>query len=189
MKDNKKYIILFVVLFILILGLGGYKLYYKVISKAECKTCLECKKCLINEETKILIKIEKDEIHEPLNITSVEIRENKDAYLNLSNDLANEYGKNYKILTNVTSAYVMNFANGGYRSIIFLKENGNLTAISAQGLIDGEIKFITNFGNIKNIVSIIQTFEPGDETGEGSYWSVTALDINGNKYLLDSYLE
>lgn len=129
-------------------------------------------------------RIDDVSINDKLGISSLRISNNGDAFLYLDNsDLISKYGRNYKVMSNVLTADVLEFGNGGFRSIIFIKEDGSLTAIDSSLLINNkEIKLIDYFGNIKNIIDIIQT-------SDSEQMTITAIDIYGNAYNLIDYLK
>lgn len=123
-------------------------------------------------------------INEKLCISTLTIDKDGNVKLGLENStLIEKYGRNYQVLTNVLIAGVFEYGNSGFRTILFIKEDGSLVAINGNELINNKtIKLITNLGNVNNIVSLVQT----DDNGS---MSIMAIDINGNTYDITQYLK
>lgn len=45
-----------------------------------------------------------------------------------------KYGESYKVTTNVIESYIVEWGNGGYGTVVFLKEDGTLEAIDIEAV-------------------------------------------------------
>ena len=140
-----------------------------------------------NKDTDIIIKeisnIDKDLTHElPLGIDSVKLMSSGKVILVVTSN-NNTPNEELTVSINVKNIYILPFGNGGYRSIIFLKNDGTVSIVNAEALIkDKKIEVLDNVGGYTNVVSIEQ-----EKDIDGSLINVVLE--SGEKYLLDSYIK
>lgn len=117
----------------------------------------------------------------PLGIDSVKLMNSGKVILVTSDDtIENE---EITISLDVKDIYIFNFGNGGYRSIILLKNDGTVSAINSSALIENkQIEVIDNLGNYTDVVSVKQ------EKDQESFL-IYAVQKNNNKLLLDGYIK
>lgn len=125
----------------------------------------------IDEANSVLVK---------LGISKLKVDNKGNVILSLTDEtLISKYGQEYKILSNVLTAGIYSVGNGGFRKIVFIREDGTLSAIDGLDVYENHrIDIIDNYGDVKNIVSVVQ-----NNTGYG--WNIMAIDINGNVYILN----
>lgn len=139
-----------------------------------------------NKDTDTIIKeinnIDKDLKYElPLGIDSVKLMSSGKVVLVTSNN--NIPNEELTVSLNVKDIYILPFGNGGYRSIIFLKNDGTVSIVNAEALIeDKKIEVIDNIGGYTNVVSIEQ-----EKDFDGSLINVVLE--SGEKFLLDGYIK
>ena len=87
------------------------------------------------------------------------------------------------VTTNARDIYVLPFGNGGYRSILFIKNNNTVSAVNASSLIQNKrVEIMNNLGGYTNVKSI--------ESETDNYASVINVVLDsGEKYLLDKYIK
>lgn len=195
MKVNSNLLsIIIIILLVVLIGMGGVLIYNNKNNnngnennKFEENRDVNIYKDFVNKfklnRGQNINRIDDVSINDELGIGSITINNNGDVELGLTDEsLSTKYGRNYKLMSNVLTADVLECGNGGFRSIIFIKEDGTLAAIDAFTLINNkEIKLITDFGNAKNIIDVIQT-------SEFNAMTIKAIDIYGNVYDLTNYL-
>lgn len=117
----------------------------------------------------------------PLGIDSVKLMSSGKVIL-LTNDelIPNE---EVTVSLDVKKIYIFPFGNGGYRSVLFLKNDGTISALSAKALIeDKRIEVLDNIGGYTNVVDLEQ-----QKDSSASYINVVLE--SGEKKLLDEYIE
>ena len=115
-----------------------------------------------------------------LGISRLKVDNKGNVILSLTDEtLISKYGQEYKILSDVLTAGIYSVGNGGFRKIVFIKEDGTLSAIDGYDIYENHrIDIIDNYGDVKNIVSVVQN--------TADYWrDIMAIDINGNVYILN----
>ena len=139
-----------------------------------------------NKNTDTIIKeindVDKNLQYElPLGIDSVKLMSSGKAILITSN--SNIPNEEVTVSLNVKDIYILPFGNGGYRSIIFLKNDGTVSIVNASALIENKkIEVLDNIGGYTNVVSIEQ-----EKDSSGSLINVVLE--SGEKYLLDGYIK
>ncbi len=87
------------------------------------------------------------------------------------------------VANDVRDVYIFPFGNGGYRSILFVKNDNTVSAVNASSLIESKrIELINNLGgytNVKTIESQIDNYAS----------SINVILDNGEKYSLDEYIK
>ena len=87
------------------------------------------------------------------------------------------------VTTNARDIYVLPFGNGGYRSILFVKNDNTVSAVNASSLIENKrIEVLDNLGGYTNVEYL--------ESQKDDYASsINVVLDNGEKYSLDEYLK
>ena len=213
-ENNNKYrmlIALVIVLFLIILGLGGYIVYDKVLSNnAESNTegnnatssttlySYDLTKRTTNQATRQgYIEILADTDGNAYLYTSGNLDYENDSQLKTnikklegqfemySPKGYNSYGstelKAYKLnVTNVLTTYYVHMGNGGFSYFVFVKENGKLSYLSYDKLINnGEIQ-LKDANNLENVVAVVE-----------NTYSMTpyAITSNGSEVSLYDYIK
>lgn len=97
-------------------------------------------------------------------------------------DLAANAGETVEVADDVSTMDIYQYGNGGYRVIIFVRNNGTVSAINPTVLIDEHrIEVLDNLGELTNIVAILE--EPAEDGSS----ILTAVDRDGNTTVLDQY--
>lgn len=97
-------------------------------------------------------------------------------------DLAANVGETVEVADDVSTMDIYQYGNGGYRVIIFVRNNGTVSAINPTVLIDEHrIEVLDNLGELTNIVAILE--EPAEDGSS----ILTAVDRDGNTTVLDQY--
>ncbi len=117
----------------------------------------------------------------PLGIDSVKLMSSGKAIVVTNNE--NTPNEELTVGINVKNIYMFPFGNGGYRSIMFLKNDGTVSALNASVLIENQkIEIMDNIGNYNNIEDI--------ESVQGSDASfIRAKTTSGEKIILDEYIK
>ena len=117
----------------------------------------------------------------PLGIDSVKLMSSGKAIL-VTND-ENTSNEELTVSLNVKDIYVFPFGNGGYRSIIFLKNDGTVSAVNASSLIENKkIEVMNNLGEYTNIAKI-------EQKKESDGFLIIAVTDTGEKLILDEYIK
>lgn len=117
----------------------------------------------------------------PLGIDSVKLMSSGKAILATNNE--NLPTEELTVSLNVKDIYILPFGNGGYRSIIFLKNDGTVSIVNASALIENKkIEVIDNVGEYTNIVRI-------EQQKETDGFLINAITESGEKLLLDGYIK
>lgn len=118
---------------------------------------------------------------EPLGIDSIKLMKNGKVTIT-PNDKNIAEGK-ITVISDVKDMYIFTYGNGGYRTILFIKNDGSISAINTTSLIENKkIEILNNLGNYTNIVSIKQ-----EKDQEGML--INAIDKSGKEYMLDGYIK
>lgn len=96
--------------------------------------------------------------------------------------LKEKVGAEVVLANDVLAADLFNYGNGGYRVILFVRQDGTLSAVNPNDLIMKQtINVMDNIGGLKNVVDV------SEETDE--YETViVATTQDGSKTVIDSYL-
>ena len=116
-------------------------------------------------------------------VESVELTLSGKAILHCTAEVGEVYGLTYEVETGVLQVFCCGYGNGGFGVIFFVMEDGTIKAIDPSAMIHRyKIQMITDFGEAKNIISIDRG-QDGEQAG-----LILATDIDGEVYVLDSYL-
>lgn len=202
MRKNKSkggLTILAIILCLLLLVLGGYIFYDKVLKenvstynyKLSKRTNLQAVRgeyieVLVDSEGNAYLytlgNVDSDNSSQiDLNIKKLESQfkvysPKGYTYFDGSNEL-----KAYKLnIKNILTSYYIHQGNGGFSYFVFLKENGELSYLSYDKLIyDGEIE-LKDIDNLDNVVSVV----------ENTYsMNPYAITSNGSEILLNDYIK
>lgn len=78
---------------------------------------------------------------------------------------------------------ILNYGNGGYRIVVFVRKDGTVSVIDPDILIqEHRIEIIDHLGDLTDIIGV---YEQDEEDGT----VIVAMDKNGDTVLLDPYLE
>ena len=117
----------------------------------------------------------------PLGVDSVKLMSSGKVILVTSNE--NTPNEELTVSLDVKDIYIFTFGNGGYRSILFLKNDGTVSAVNASALIESKkIEIMDNIGNYNNIEKIESVQGPDAS-------SIRAITTSGEKVLLDGYIK
>lgn len=133
-----------------------------------------------NEVKMSIEDIDKDEFFVPLGIDSIDVLNDGEVILHANGDLLARIKENYVAAMGVSEAFVLPYGNGGYRAVIFLMEDGTVSALSPETMIKRHgAQLKTNLGKLEKIKAI----EQGDDM------LLYAVDSKGEKHMLDEYLD
>ena len=119
----------------------------------------------------------------PLGLNAVLLTEDGDLCLETAEPLDSELGKYVMVAGGVKEVWLLPFGNGGYRTIIFLKDDDTVSAVSTTALLnDHVVEVLSNLGGYVGVETI-----ESKQADDAMY--VEAVMGNGNRYLLDPYLE
>lgn len=140
-----------------------------------------------NKEKDLIIKEIKDidtnlNYELPLGLDSVKLMSSGKAILVETNN-NNMPSEELTVSLNVKDIYIFPFGNGGYRSIIFLKNDGTISIVNSSALIENKrIEVLDNIGNYTNVISIKQEKDPSGTL-------INAVLESGEKLPIDGYLK
>ena len=116
-------------------------------------------------------------------INTVGLTPDGDVILRTEGDLAAAVGWQPTIASGVKDIYVIPFGNGGFYSILMLKEDGTVSAVNTAKLRDeNAIEIMDNLGGYQDVVTV-----EGETTIDAK--EINAVMSNGDKYPLDPYLK
>lgn len=119
----------------------------------------------------------------PLGLDSILLLEDGTMIIETDDALEDAVGEEVTIASDVQDVFVLPFGNGGYRSVLFIKADGSVSALSTDALInDHNIEVMDNLGGYTEVKSIESVQDPG-----GSL--VNVVLENGDTFLLDPYLK
>lgn len=117
----------------------------------------------------------------PLGIDSIKLMKSGKVILVTSNDTISK--EETTISLNVKDIYIFTFGNGGYRSVLLLKNDGTVSALNSSTLIENkQIEIIDNLGNLTNVTYIKQEKDMESRL-------IYAVLENGKEEMLDEYLK
>ena len=118
-----------------------------------------------------------------MDINTVGLTPEGDVILRTEGDLAAAVGWQPTIASGVKDIYVKPFGNGGFYSILMLKEDGTVSAVNTAKLRDENvIEIMDNLGGYQDVVTV-----EGETTVDANL--INAVMSNGDKYPLDPYLK
>lgn len=119
----------------------------------------------------------------PLGIDEILLYEDGDLTMELDDALEDALGEYVFVAEDVREVYLLPFGNGGYRTIVFIKEDGTVSAVNMTKLLTGqELEVMDRLGGYQDVVSIEGRQDP-------DAMLVEAVMENGDRYLLDPYLK
>ncbi len=192
MRKHKS--ILTIILCILLLVLGSYILYDKVLNNNIIRYSLANRTYLQAvrlEQAEVLVDIEgnaylymfddEDNLQVKNNIKKIENKYKTYNPKGYNNTLGEDKLEAYKLdIENVLTVYYVHIGNGGFSYFIFIKENGQVSYLSYDKLIyDGEI-YLKDIDDLENVISIV------DNTYSMKPYAVTS---DGNEVLLSDYIK
>jgi hypothetical protein len=118
-----------------------------------------------------------------MDINTVGLTPEGDVILKTEGDLAAAVGWQPTIASGVKDIYAKPFGNGGFYSILMLKEDGTVSAVNTAKLRDENvIEIMDNLGGYQDVVTV-----EGETTVDAML--INAVMSNGDKYPLDPYLK
>ena len=188
MEGNKYVKGLLIVLAIIIVVLGGFVCYKRFFEKSSDsqEATAESIPVEINSYTVYATESQKklsvdnsSPVLADVGFDSFSISTTGLVTLNISNaNLESKYGKNYNVLSNVFSASLVEVGNAGFRTLVFVMNDGTVSFIEPVALINKrEIKIVKNVGNLTDIVKV-------EKYSSGNYvdtiTGIRAVDKKGN---------
>lgn len=118
-----------------------------------------------------------------MDVQSVGLTPEGEVIMRTQKDLADELGWQFTLESGVKDLYVEEFGNGGFYTILMIKEDGTVSAVNTAKLRDEKtIEIMDEIGGYQDVASI-----EGTHTEDGSL--VYAVMESGDKYMLDPYLK
>ena len=205
-KKKNNLIPIVIILIVLVLGLGGFIVYDKVLNNEDNDVVDNNKNCNNDYINKFYLNMSKnkqiqeffgDSIYGIVD-TKGNVYFNSDKNVNLTTNLEKkEYNidgyitkigsnsnifKGYKIpISDVVNTYFSYVGNSGSSYVFLIKKDGNVGYIKIDKELDGiSIKFVDTIANLKNIVSFTNVYHV-----DGS--ELCFIDINGNILSVHNY--
>lgn len=126
---------------------------------------------------------ETEEPFVPLGLDSVQLLEDGTLILETDGELEKAAGEEITITSDATDVFVLPFGNGGFRSVIFLREDGSVSALNTSSLInDHNIDVMDQLGGYTD-VKTLESAQDEDAFG------INAVMNSGDKFPLDPYLK
>ena len=118
-----------------------------------------------------------------MDVHSVTLTPEGDVVMRAAGDLAQAQGWQFQIASGVKDIYVEEFGNGGFYSVILLRDDNTVSAVNTSKIIeDKEVEIMDNLGGYQDVTNV-----KGEKTEDASV--VYVYMSNGDKYLLDEYLK
>jgi len=199
-RNNKGLIFLTIALIVAVVGLTAFIIYEKALTGNK-----EENKGINNTETEQFIDIEKLKKNvskvikfNKFNDDFIYLKLTKSGDLKIGVDvessLYKKYSSEYLIAQDILDVYLFEEGNAGYEYIYALTKDGtiNRMEIAASGK-NLEFKWEKGYKNLKNIIYLDlyssetpKIIEDAGETFEVYNQTITAVDIDGNSYVLDT---
>lgn len=97
-------------------------------------------------------------------------------------DLQANEGSEVTLATDAETFDILDYGNGGYRAIVFVRKDGTVSAVAPSPLIEEQrIEYIDNIGELTRITTIYQV---SDESGS----RIAVVDEEGDETIIDEYL-
>lgn len=144
-----------------------YKKYLKKLSKSMKEKYSERNTAGINQYNRIYNSLNKQEY-------SLEIDNSLNLLFSSFNHL--ETFNKYKLADDVVAYFLVNYGNGGYQSLYYIKSNGEVHNATIEQIDDGTIKDVKV--DVKNVVEV-RSVVSVDENGIGGSKAIF-VDIDGN---------
>lgn len=120
--------------------------------------------------------------YEPLGLDSVRLMDNGDLIAETEDELESTPGEEVKIADHVKDVYLLPFGNGGFRSLLFIREDGTVSAVNATELIvNKKLEIMDNLGGYLEVASL-------EGKADEDAHVIEVVMENGDHYLLDPYL-
>ena len=163
-----------------------FKIFTLILISALMIGCMsaEKQKSKNNDSIKKQIKAVDENLNYelPLGIKKIKLMESGKVILVVTGK-DNKTSEELTVSLNVKDIYIYPFGNGGYRSILFLKENGTVSAINTSELIEHKkIEVMDNLGNLTDITDISK-----ENDQESSL--IYAINSAKQKFILDEYIK
>ena len=118
-----------------------------------------------------------------MDVMSVGLTPEGDVIMRTQGDLAASLGEQVKVATGVKDIYVEPFGNGGYYSILMIRQDRTVSAVNTSKLIgEKETEILNNLGGYQDVSAI-------ESVIDFDAFTINAVLANGDKYMLDPYLK
>ena len=118
-----------------------------------------------------------------MEVTLIALTTEGDVIMQTEGELADAIGEQVMIASGMKDAYVEPFGNGGFYTILMIKENGTVSAVNMMKLREEKsVEVMDNLGGLEDVVSI-----EGDVTVDAHV--VYAIQGSGERTMLDPYLQ
>ena len=97
-------------------------------------------------------------------------------------DLQANEGSEVTLATDAETFDILDYGNGGYRAIVFVRKDGTVSAVAPSPLI--EEQRIENIDNIGELTRITTIYQVSDESGS----RIAVVDEEGDETIIDEYL-
>lgn len=209
-KNNTGLVVLITVLVMLVLGMGAFIIYDKVINKTNEPTTGENSNNEndSNTNTTQVVDIEKikaevskvmsfNQLNEDFNYLKLTKSGNLVIGINKDSSLYQKYSKEYSIADDVLDVYIFNIGNGGYQYIYALKKDGTIDRMEISfPASTSNFKWEENYKDLKDIVYLDlysketpRILNEAGETFEVYDQIISAVDFKGNTYDLGQATE
>ncbi len=188
-SKNTRLLILTVVLFLIVVGLGGFIVYDKILNDKPIKTPNSTDSNsyeLFAQNLKNQFSKYDDNNQNYLYVSSDVVKDGYEVYLTknqtlfvkyFNKEFNTKYGE-YKIADNVLSFYVVASGQGGGNMLYFINEDGTVGSADTEYGINSNNQIIINKNiGYKNIVSVIGGIFGSEFSG---VLGPIFIDINGN---------
>ena len=207
-KNNIGLIVLITVLVVLVLGMGAFIIYDKVINKINEPNTEENSNNEGSTNTTRVVDIEKikaevskvmsfDKTNEDFNYLKLTKSGNLSIGIDKDSSLYQKYSKEYSIADDVLDVYIFNIGNGGYQYIYALKKDGTIDRMEIPfPASTSDFKWEENYKDLKDIVYLDlysketpRILNDAGETFEVYDQIISAVDFKGNTYDLGQATE
>lgn len=118
-----------------------------------------------------------------MGVTSVGLSTEGEVVMRTEGDLAAAVGDQLVITDGVKELYVEPYGNGGFYSILMIREDGTVSVVNTTKLRDEKtIEILDNIADLQDIVSI-------EGTIEDDAYVIYAINSNDERIMLDPYLQ
>ena len=118
-----------------------------------------------------------------ISISEVGLSTEGEVIARIDSDLANKYAPVDVLAIGVKDLYVEEFGNGGYSTVVMIKEDGTVSALNISKLYEDKVvEVMDNLGGYQDVVSVEGTMDVDAHL-------INVVTSNGEKYLLDPYLQ
>lgn len=118
-----------------------------------------------------------------MEVYSVALTPDGEVIMQTQGDLAEEVGWETPVAEDVKDIYVERFGNGGFYEILMIKNDGTVSAVNSDKLMnDKKIEVMDKLGGYQDVTGIESVEDP-------DAYLVNAVMSNGDKFPLDPYLK